>query len=86
MDKRVENFKYNGFMVESREGYAPYTADTFIGWTNDPGVGEFKCSDGKERRIPSCQISTEYRKSLPPRPKLNPLKGEGVLFGRASES
>lgn len=52
----IENFKYNGFTGRTFEGVAPYTAK-FMEWTNDPGIGRFKCSDGKERLIPSFAIT-----------------------------
>ncbi len=51
----VENFSYNGVMGQRLPGIAPYTA-TFVGWTNDPGVATFKCSDGQERLIPTFAI------------------------------
>ena len=85
-DKSIENFTYNGFGVTSKKGFADYTVEEFIEWTNDPGVGKFKCSDDKERLIPSCQLSREYQDSIPLRPKLNPFKGRGVFFGKPSSS
>lgn len=55
---KVEKFLYNGFMVSYPRGAkagdeTKYTAE-FIEWTNDPGICECKCSDGKNRLIPSC--------------------------------
>lgn len=49
----VKNFMYNGLFVQGLSGYAGYTA-TFKEWTEDPGIAVCKCSDGKERLIPSC--------------------------------
>lgn len=50
---RVERFIYNGFSVESPGGEETYTA-VFNNWTNDPGIANCICSDGKTRLIPSC--------------------------------
>lgn len=49
---KVRNFTYNGFMGQKLPGEAPYSA-TFVEWTNDPGVANFRCSDSKERLIPT---------------------------------
>lgn len=49
---KIQNFLYNGFMGQSLEGEANYTA-TFKEWTNDPGIAVCICSDGIERRIPT---------------------------------
>ena len=82
----VENFNYDGFGIETMKGFAKYTVKDFVEWTNDPGIGKFKCSDGKERLIPECQLTREYVKSLSARPKLDPFKGIGVFFGEPSHS
>lgn len=82
----VENFYYNGFGVESIEGFAPYEVIAFLEWTNDPGIGTFKCSDGQTRLIPCCQLTTEFLNDCPARPKLDPFKGNGVFFGLSSKS
>lgn len=51
----VNNFEYNGFYGNVLDGKAPYKAQ-FINWTNDPGVALMKCTDGKERLIPSFAV------------------------------
>lgn len=84
--KSIENFNYNGFGVEIKKGFAEYEVESFIEWTNDPGIGKFKTTDGQERLIPSCQLSKEYMKTLPARPSLNPFEGNGVFFGESSNS
>lgn len=76
---KVENFVYNGFYVESKEGNADYTA-TFNSWTSDPGVIKADCSDGKVRLIPTCCLIGCKESDFPPQPKT------GVLFGSASKS
>ena len=86
MISQVQNFTYNGFFVQFRKGFAKYTVKEFIKWTLDPGIGLFMCSDKQERLIPSCCLDTEYRKTLPEEPKLNPFAGIGVLFGEPSKS
>jgi hypothetical protein len=87
MDKyQVQNFTYNGFYVTSRMGIASYKVEKLINWTKDSGIGLFLCSDKKERLIPTCQLSREFLNELPPQPKLEPLKGDGVLFGTPSNS
>lgn len=80
---KVRKFSYNGFMGKVKKGFAPYTV-TFIAWTNDPGIGRFACSDGKERLIPSFAVDGE----LPPEPDYNAMKDAGTFqyFGPACES
>lgn len=79
----IENFDYNGFFVNSLPGFAKFTVKKFLSWTNDPGVGKFLCSDGKTRLIPTCQLHSDYLKTLPKEPN---LKGKGLLFGPSSTS
>lgn len=74
----VDNFTYDGFGVRGQPGRAPYKAK-FVKWTNDPGVAECQCSDGKKRLIPSCQLVGE-KSSLPEQKKT------GVVFGMPSHS
>ena len=77
---KVRNFTYNGLGVNFEGGLAKYTAK-FIKWTNDPGVGEFKCSDGKVRLMPSC-VLVGPRESLPKKTwKSAEEQGVSVLFG-----
>lgn len=82
----VENFEYNGFYVKSKKGFAKWEIKKFLGWTNDPGIGSFLCSDGELRNIPSCQLSSEYLVELPKTPDLKPYEGVGVLFGESATS
>lgn len=56
---RVRNFDYDGFGGQLLEGDAPYTAE-LIEWTLDPGVGRFRCSDGKERLIPTFALPADH--------------------------
>jgi hypothetical protein len=76
---QVENFKYNGFMIKPEKGIANYTA-TFKNWTNDPGIVNCLCSDGKERLIPSCCLIGD-KSNLPSQDMSNK-----VIFGVISKS
>jgi hypothetical protein len=81
---RIRNFIYNGFMVQDLPGHASYTGE-FLHWTSDPGIAAIKCSDGKIRLIPSCNIDGV----IPPEPDYNELRAEGNkvdLFGASSNS
>lgn len=80
-DNAVENFDYNGFMVTSKKGFAPYEVKEFIEWTKDPGIVSVLCTDGVPRRIPTCQLTRELLDTFPERPQLDPLNGNGMLFG-----
>lgn len=85
----VANFSYNGFCVDIKRGKAKFEVTEFLGWTSDPGIARFMCNDNKERLIPSCCITTEMYRSLPPEPtdrKLNAMGGKGDLIGRACSS
>lgn len=53
---KVHNFVYNGLFGNLTDGNAEYTAE-FIEWTEDPGIARCKCSDGKERLIPSFALN-----------------------------
>ena len=77
----VENFAYNGFFVQRKGGYADYTA-TFKEWTEDPGIAVCKCSDGKERLIPSCCLDGFDKDAYP---KQNTDNKVGY-WGRPSKS
>lgn len=62
----VRNFRYNGSIFETL-GMSKYTA-VFKEWSNKPGIGIYKCSDNKERKIPtSCLIGNT--KALPEQSK-----------------
>lgn len=86
MDYSVQNFVYNGFFVQLLQNKAKYTVDSLINWTNDPGIGLFLCSDKKERLIPTCCLSKDFLQTQKTRPKLDPFKGKGVLFGQSAKS
>ncbi|MCK5615306.1 hypothetical protein KAR91_76285 [Candidatus Pacearchaeota archaeon] len=85
----IKKFEYNGFhgqifYNEGKDGVytpilAPYTAH-FLHWTSDPGIGLFKCSDGRNRIIPTFAIMDFSTRDLPAQPKT------GVLFGQPSSS
>lgn len=77
---KVIVFVYNGFFVDHPRGdkvIADYTAE-FVEWTNDPGIGVFKCSDNRERLIPSCSLIGDLS-SLPEQSMENK-----VFFGTPS--
>jgi len=85
----IKNFTYDGMFVNELPGNAPYTVE-FVEWTGDPGIFLGKCSDGKERFIPSCMPVNEQ--DLPPEPDYSALrekmKKENILIhmGAASSS
>jgi len=77
---QVFEFTYNGFCGNlNEEVIMDYTAE-FIEWTVDPGVAKFKCSDGRERYIPTFAIRDFDRNKHPEQQKT------GVLFGIPSIS
>lgn len=80
---KIRNFSYNGFCGKLLNGYAKYTG-LFIKWTNDAGVALIKCSDGKERLVPSFALDGV----TPPEPDYNKMKQEGTFlyFGTPSNS
>jgi hypothetical protein len=81
----VRNFEYDGLFLSLHGGEASYRAD-FLGWTEDPGIGRFQCSDGKIRLIPSiCLMGLGYR-LLPPQPPLERLNMGIVHIGIPSRS
>jgi len=75
----VDNFTYDGFIVNPAKGKASYMAE-FIQWTPDPGVALCKCSDGDVRRIPSCQLVGFACEDVIEQEK------SGLMFGVASHS
>ena len=80
---RVKRYVYNGFMGHELDGLTNYSA-RFIGWTYDPGVGVFRCSDGTERAIPTFALIWRRHKNkkfrFPEQPKT------GTIFGIPSKS
>lgn len=83
---KIRNFIYNGFYGQEKSGYTKYTGK-FIKWTNDAGIAEIECSDGKHRYIPSWAI-TDSNTLLPPQPDYKKMKEEGTFmwFGYPSHS
>jgi hypothetical protein len=79
MNFKVQNFKYNGFMVDNQKGITDYTAK-FIEWTQDPGIAKCNCSDNKIRLIPSCCL--KGNKSLLPKQNYT----NKLIFGEISNS
>lgn len=79
---KIRNFEYNGFSGIELRGNAPFKA-RFKRWTNDPGIGLFECSDGKERLIPTFAIRNFSKQNLP---KSNVPEEKKVLFGVACNS
>ncbi len=78
---KVKEFDYNGLFVNFTGGEASYTAE-FSEWTRDPGIIRCKCSDGKERLIPSCALVGLKYKDLPGQTDMI----EGMFFGLPSSS
>jgi len=76
---KVHNFTYNGFCGKVEESLTAYEAD-FIKWTNDPGVGIFKCTDNIQRIIPTFAIVNFDYKLHPTQKKI------GIIFGSSSSS
>jgi len=76
---KVRNFDYNGFYGRTLQGMASYEAK-FSRWTNDPGIGVFECSDGKERLIPTFALIGNTSE-LPEQDMSNK-----VMFGTPSHS
>ena len=74
-------------MVEMLPGFAKYEVKEFKNWTTDPGIVNVLCTDDKERRIPTCQLTRELLDEFPEKPNW-PKFGEpgNVLFGEASKS
>ena len=60
----VQNFTYNGFCGRDLPGMTDYHA-RFKKWTNDPGVAIFRCSDGKDRLIPTFALRGLKEHRLP---------------------
>ena len=81
----IANFKYDGMFIHPIKGFARYKAVSFVKWTTDPGVFVIRCSDGKDRLIPTCQTSEEFKKNIPPQPK-HPMAGKGFILGEPSSS
>ena len=77
---KVQNFSYNGFCGKLMLGMTSYQAK-FKKWTNDPGVGIFGCSDGKERLMPTFAL-----KGLKEHPLPEQDMSKKVMFGAAAHS
>lgn len=61
----VKNFTYDGFAGRLTGGEAGYMA-VFKEWTDDPGVAVCKCTDGKERLIPTFALDGWRGEDHPP--------------------
>jgi len=88
---KVKNFEYNGFCGKDLPGFADYTV-VFKKWTKNPGVGVFKCSDGKERLIPSfalfmngARLTHDMEHGIPEQPRERGKEGK-MLFGSPCKS
>ena len=85
---RVIDFVYNGFTVAMKKSVASFTAE-FKSWTTDPGIMLCNCSDGHERRIPTCCL-IGFRKEDFPSQDTGKAKREarksGIFFGIPSTS
>jgi len=75
----IAGFSYNGFMGRLTGKPTGYKA-SFVKWTPDPGVGVFKCTDGKERNIPTFAVVGFDVADFPEQEKT------GVMFGSPCKS
>jgi hypothetical protein len=85
---QVIDFVYNGFTVAMKKSVASFTAE-FKEWTTDPGVANCKCSDGRERLIPTLALVGFRIDDYPPQNKSKAKKATrkfGVYFGIPSTS
>jgi hypothetical protein len=85
----VLNFSYDGIFVRPKAGLATYTAE-FVKWTDDPGIAIFKCSDGKDRKLPACQIQDfdikRHPEQILPQRRLDERKACGFIIGEPCHS
>jgi len=78
-------FEYNGFMGRSdKSKRMPYNA-RFKQWSGDPGIALMKCSDGKERHIPTYAMKYSFI-TLPNDMTRVESNKTPVLFGPALKS
>lgn len=86
---KVLNFTYNGIFGHIKPGYAPYTAE-FLKWTDDPGIAIFKCSDGKDRPMPTFTVEdfdvTNYPEQILPEYRLKERASVGMILGTPCHS
>ncbi len=75
---KIHNFVYDGFCGKETKGWTKYTG-RFVKWTNDAGIAEIECSDGKSRYIPGWAIK-DYLKHLPLMPDYDKMKKEGTFM------
>ncbi len=85
MEYEVYEFTYNGFYGNLNSNKKMNYIATFKKWTNDPGVGVFECSDGKERFIPTFAIVNFKRENHPIQDYGGDKKNK-LLFGAACAS
>jgi hypothetical protein len=78
---KIQNFSYNGFSGKLTGGFTTSKA-TFKNWTDDPGIMNCICTDGKERLIPTFALYKfgKYKNHLPIQKKST------VLIGTPSKS
>ena len=76
----VKRYIYNGFFVRTLDGITNFTA-SFVKWTNDPGVAVCKCSDGKQRNIPTCALSGFSSKNV----NKQTYEGGKIIYGTPSQ-
>lgn len=85
----VLNFTYNGIFGHIKPGFASYTAE-FLKWTDDPGVAIFKCSDGKDRPMPTFAVVGFEVKNVPeqilPDHRLKERASIGMILGSPCRS
>ena len=84
---KVMKFTYNGYFVMGCDPkkLTDYTAE-FVEWTKDPGVAVFKCSDKKERRIPTCAILMSKEEFAEKPFSLQTYENGKEIFGKSSSS
>ena len=86
---RVNSFGYNGVFVSLESDKCMLYTAKFVRWTDDPGIGLFECSDGKNRLIPSCALIEPEGKSrkelMDMLPKQTYEEGK-VMFGTPNSS
>jgi hypothetical protein len=78
---QIYDFTYDGIMCQVLKSTAPYSI-TFKEWTNDPGIMLCECSDGVNRKIPTCTLKDTSKLSKIP----NQDKSKSIVIGYKSSS